>query len=253
MTEVRTALVHGQRPGDGLYCRVSSDRQTTENQFEDLLHIAERDSSGRDWEEIRQALKSCVIAEERPGPTGVTTLYRVVPQLAEDLAQQCVYVEQGRSSKVGAKARPLFEQMKRDAAERKFNRLLVWKVSRLGRNMREVIDTVYELADYGVTVYPVKSQTGPINSTMGKLLWALQAWFAEMENEERSEAVQAGQARAKAAGKIVGRPRVIFDREAVLRLKDGDHQSWETIAKALGVSTGSVRRAYKALKGEPQP
>jgi DNA invertase Pin-like site-specific DNA recombinase len=85
--------------------------------------------------------------------------------------------------------------------------------------MREVIGTVYELADHGVSVFPVKSQAGPINSTMGKLLWAIQAWFAEMENEERSEAVQAGQARARAAGKLVGRPRVIVDRDAVLRLR----------------------------------
>ena len=36
------------------------------------------------------------------------------------------------------------------------------------------------------------AQTGPINSAIGKLLWAIQAWYAEMENEERSEAVQAG-------------------------------------------------------------
>jgi hypothetical protein len=44
--------------------------------------------------------------------------------------------------------------MKRDAAARKFERLVVWKVSRLGRNVREVINTVHELADHGVTVYP---------------------------------------------------------------------------------------------------
>ena len=132
--------------------------------------------------------------------------------------------------------------MKRDAAARKFDRLLVWKVSRLGRNMREVIDTVYELADSGVTVFPLKSQTGPINSAMGKLLWAIQAWYAEMENEERSDAVQAGQARARADGKHFGRPKVVFDREAVLRLRH-EGRSWAEIAETAGVSVGSVRRA----------
>jgi DNA invertase Pin-like site-specific DNA recombinase len=238
---------------DALYFRVSSERQTTENQFEDLLQIAERDGSGRDWALIRGNLSRGLIEEERAGPSGVRTLYHVVPSIAHELAGQCVYVEQGRSSKTGSRARPLFQQMKRDAAARKFDRLLVWKVSRLGRNMREVIDTVYELADHGVTVYPVKSQAGPINSTMGKLLWAIQAWYAEMENEERSEAVQAGQARARAAGKLVGRPRVIFDREEVVRLRDADHQSWLEIAKTLGVSSGSVRRAYNALKSAPLP
>ena len=118
------------------------------------------------------------------------------PRIVAELADLCIYVEQGKSGRKGSKSRPLFEQMKKDAALRKFDRLLVWKVSRLGRDMREVISTVYELSDLGVTVVPVKSETGPINSTMGKLLWAIQAWFAEMENEERSEAIKAGQARA---------------------------------------------------------
>src|SRR5690242_15361520 len=187
---------------DGLYFRVSSERQTTENQFEDLVQIAERDDSGRDWAQVRTALAACVTEEQRPTCGGATrTVYYVQPELAAKLALECIYVEQGRSSKTGARQRPLFEQMKRDAAARKFDRLLVWKVSRLGRDMREVIATVYDLADLGITVIPVKSQTGPISSTMGKLLWAIQAWYAEMENSEKSEAIKAGQARARAGGK----------------------------------------------------
>jgi DNA invertase Pin-like site-specific DNA recombinase len=71
---------------DALYFRVSSERQTTENQFEDLLQIAEKDATG--------------------------TVYRVRPEIAAELARQCVYVEQGKSSKAGSRRRPLFEQMK---------------------------------------------------------------------------------------------------------------------------------------------
>jgi DNA invertase Pin-like site-specific DNA recombinase len=190
---------------------------------------------------------------ERTGPSGAkTTVYRVDSELASALANQCVYVEQGRSSKVGAKARPLFEQMKRDAAARKFSRLLAWKVSRLGRNMREVINTVYELADNGVTVYPVKSPTGPINSAMGKLLWGIQAWYAEMENEERSDAVHSGQACARAAGKHVGRPKAIFDCAAVHRLRR-EGRSWAEIAKSAGTSVGSVRRAFQIAASDSMP
>src|ERR1035437_10443291 len=165
---------------DALYFRVSSDRQTAENQFEDLLHVAEKDGSGRDWAQIRRMLADCIAEEQRPTGMGATkTVSRLRPEVAADLARQCVYVEQGRSGKTGTPPRPLFEQMKRDAAARKFDRLLVWKVSRLGRDMREVISTVYELADMGATVIPIRSQTGPITSTMGRLLWAIQAWYAE--------------------------------------------------------------------------
>ena len=231
---------------DALYFRVSSDRQTAENQFADLLLIAEKDGSGRDWTQIRQLLSKC-IQEEAAGDRAV---YSVNPKVVSELAVRGVYVEQGRSSRRGAKTRPLFEQMKQDAALRRFDRLLVWKVSRLGRDMREVISTVYELSDLGVTVVPVKSQTGPINSTMGKLLWAIQAWFAEMENEERSEAIKAGQARAMASGKSVGRPRVIFDRKEVVKLRK-EGLSWSQIASRLGVSIGTIRRAYQALSAAP--
>jgi DNA invertase Pin-like site-specific DNA recombinase len=158
-------------------------------------------------------------------------------------------VEHGKSSKAGAQPRPLFEQTKRDAAARKFDRLLVWKVSRLGRDMREVITTVYELADLGVTVIPVKSQTGPIASTMGRLLWAIQAWHAEMENGARAEAIRAGQARARAEGKHMGRPRRVFDRQHVVMLRDQERLSWPEIARKLGVGVGTVRRTYVALAG----
>jgi DNA invertase Pin-like site-specific DNA recombinase len=232
---------------DGIYCRVSSERQTASNQFDDLIEVARRDGSGRDWEAIRQKLAACIVEERRPSTMGEERIvYRVDSSLVKELAQQCVYVEQGRSSKVGAGRRPLFEMMKRDAAAKRFDRLLAWNVSRLGRSMREVIESVYELAECGVTVFPVKSQVGPIGSTMGKLLWAIQAWYAEMENEARSEAILAGQARARAGGRQMGRPRRVFPRDQVVRLREKG-QSWSQISKAVGVSVGSVRRAYHGL------
>lgn len=237
---------------DALYFRVSSDRQTTENQFEDLLRAAEKDGARRDWVQIRETLSNCVVEDQRPSASGATrTVYRLRPEIAAGLARQCVYVEQGESSKAGARPRPLFELMKGDADARKFDRLLVWKVSRLGRDMREVISTVYELADLGVTVVPIKSDTGPITSTMGKLLWAIQAWYAEMENGERTEAIRAGQARARANGKHMGRPKRVFDRQEVIRLRDEVRLSWPEIARRTGAGVGTVVRAYRDLGGVP--
>ena len=127
---------------DALYFRVSSDRQTTENQFEDLLQIAEKDESGRPWTQIRQSLSQVVYQQEvGDGRARARPIYRTRPDVVAELVHSCVYVEQGRSGKTGARRRPLFEQMKRDAMHRKFDRLLVWKVSRLGRDMREVVTT----------------------------------------------------------------------------------------------------------------
>jgi DNA invertase Pin-like site-specific DNA recombinase len=82
---------------------------------------------------------------------------------------------------------------------------------------------------------------------MGLLLWAIQAWYTEMENGERAEAIRAGQARAHASGKPMGRPRRVFDHQHVVTLRDQEKLSWPAIARKLGVGAGTVRRAYGAL------
>ena len=48
---------------DALYFRVSSDRQTAEKQFADLLKVAERDGSTCDWKRIRKLLSNCIHEE----------------------------------------------------------------------------------------------------------------------------------------------------------------------------------------------
>ena len=239
---------------DALYFRVSSDRQTTENQFDELLAVAHKDSHQRDLDGIRASLRRCIIAEVRTTRRGLSrTLYRVDSAIAEHLAKECVYVEQGRSSKRGAQKRPLFERMKRDASQGRFSRLLVWKVSRLGRDMREVISTVYELADLGVTIVPVKSQTGPVNTAMGRLLWAIQGWYAEMENEERSENVRLGQARARAQGKEIGRPREVANdvEQQILRLRSAGC-GYKVISQRTGVPRSTIRRLLKGAENMPK-
>ena len=241
---------------DALYFRVSSDsdRQTTENQFDELLTVAHKDNTERDWDRIRADLGRSIITDIRLTRRGISrTLYRVDPDIAERLAKECIYVEQGRSSKRGAQKRPLFERMKRDASLRRFTRLLVWKVSRLGRDMREVISTVYELADLGVTIVPVKSQTGPVNTAMGRLLWAIQAWYGEMENEERSENVRLGQARAREQGKEIGRPREVGNEmeQQILALRADGH-GYKVIAQRTGVARSTVRRILKGAESMPK-
>ena len=151
---------------DALYFRVSSDRQTVENQFEDVIQAAERGGvDGRDWNQLRQALANCILAEQRSAGVGPSRpLYRLRPEAADELTRQCVYVEQGKSGRTEGR-RPLFERMKRDAVTHKFDRLLVWKVSRLGRDMREVIATVYELADLGIYRNSHQVANGPFPLT----------------------------------------------------------------------------------------
>ena len=95
-----------------LYFRVSSHRQTTENQFEDLIQIAEREGPHRDWPRIRELLAMVIDEESRPTKSGeICIVYRVNESVARRLAEECIYVEQGLSGRRSAKRRPLFQQV----------------------------------------------------------------------------------------------------------------------------------------------
>ena len=81
---------------DALYFRVSSNRQTAENQFEDLVQAAERGDPPRDWVRIRSLLAKVVEEEQRPTASrGIRTIYKVNPEIAQELVELCIYVEQG--------------------------------------------------------------------------------------------------------------------------------------------------------------
>ena len=62
-------------------------------------------------------------------------------------------------------------------------------------------------------------------------------------NDERSEAIRAGHARARAAGKQIGRPRKVFRRDLVGEFR-GEGLSWREIARRTGAGVGTVRRAF---------
>lgn len=94
--------------------------------------------------------------------------------------------------------------------------LLVAELSRLGRNMFEVIDIVNQLGENRVEVIFVRQ---PELSTAGphrKLLLAIYSYFAEAEREFISVRTKQGLAAAKASGKKLGRPKGSRDKERIL-------------------------------------
>lgn len=94
--------------------------------------------------------------------------------------------------------------------------LLVAELSRLGRNMFEVINIINQLSEQGVEVVFVRQ---PELSTAGphrKLLLAIYSYFAEAEREFISMRTKQGLAAARASGKKLGRPKGSRDKERVL-------------------------------------
>ena len=66
------------------------------------------------------------------------------------------------------------------------------------------------------------------------------------EKPERSEAIKAGQVRARVAGKHMDRPRKVRRRHGVGELRKAG-RSWSQIAAKLGISARTARRIYAGL------
>ncbi|MFN2111000.1 MAG: recombinase family protein [Anaerolineae bacterium] len=96
------------------------------------------------------------------------------------------------------------------------DKLLAVELSRLGRNMFEVIDIINRLGENGVeTVFvrqPELSAAGPVR----KLLLAIYSYFAESEREFISMRTKQGLAAARAKGKKLGRPKGSRDKHRIL-------------------------------------
>jgi DNA invertase Pin-like site-specific DNA recombinase len=133
--------------------------------------------------------------------------------------------------------------------------LVVWKLDRLGRSLKQLIETVSELQERGIEF---KSLTENIDTTTsaGKLIFHLFGSLAEFERDLIRERTQAGLAAARARGRKGGRPRAegLNDERKValaLSLYNDKRNSIKTICETLHVSRATLYR-YISKQGMAQ-
>jgi len=136
--------------------------------------------------------------------------------------------------------RPAFQQLQAAVFAGEIGTILVYKLDRLSRSLREGIKVLCDWCDRGLRVVSVTQQID-FNGTVGKMLAAVLLGIAEMEQETRRERQAAGIAVAKRAGKYRGRKvgTTKAEPERALKLRDKG-LSAEEIAKSLGVSRNTV-------------
>jgi DNA invertase Pin-like site-specific DNA recombinase len=132
--------------------------------------------------------------------------------------------------------------------------VVVWRLDRLGRSLRHLIDVFADLDDRGVSV---RSLTESIDTSTpgGKLIFHLFGALAEFERDLIRERTVAGLAAARARGRHGGRPTVWTSeklRTALSMYRDGEHDV-ASIARVLGVSRASVYRALAAVQEDVTP
>ena len=154
------------------------------------------------------------------------------------------------ASATDLRGRVAWRRLLDDAAKRRVDIIVVWKMDRAFRSTREALNTVEDLRRWGVGL---RSYTEPwldTTSAAGEFIFTIFAGLAQFERSLIIERVKAGMARARAQGKTMGRPTVINGEWSTIEplLVDGQISQVEA-ARRLGCSRASVQRRLGARKG----
>lgn len=134
-------------------------------------------------------------------------------------------------------------------ALRQGDTLYIWRLDRLGRSLKDLINLVNQLQQLGCELVSIKENIDTSTPT-GKLTFHLFASLAEFERELIKERTQAGIISARARGRMGGRPQKLKESEKqMIRQLMSDRQNSATaIAKQFGVSRATIYSVAKGVK-----
>ena len=126
--------------------------------------------------------------------------------------------------------------------------LVVWKLDRLGRSVKGLVDLVGELAARGIQFISLTDSINT-NTASGRFFFHVMASLSEMERELTVERTKVGLAAAKQQGRTGGRKRLMTDSkiDAARKLMAGGATP-KSVARDLGVSVPTLYRWLPASK-----
>ena len=140
--------------------------------------------------------------------------------------------------------------------------LIVWRLDRLGRSLKHLIEAVADLRERGIGF---KSLTEQIDTTTpgGKLVFHVFGALAEFERDLIRERTHAGLAAARARGRVGGRPKKLADPKTLAlaqKLYDDGQTDIATICRTLGIARATLYRyldrsteRHRAIKDRALP
>ena len=139
-------------------------------------------------------------------------------------------------------ARPAFHQLQADIFSGKIKTVVVWKLDRLSRRLRDGINLLGDWFDRGLRFISVTQQI-ELNGAVGRMIAALMFGLAEIEREHIRERQAAGIALAKTRRIYTGRQQGTTKKKPAraIELRRKGLQINE-IAEAMGVSVRTVHR-----------
>jgi DNA invertase Pin-like site-specific DNA recombinase len=178
--------------------------------------------------------------------------YARVSSVGQDYTTQMERLKAAGAEKVYSEKRSGLDRERKELAlaieyAREGDVLVVTKLDRLARSTVDLYEIVSRLEAKGVAFKVLDDKDVDTSSRTGRFVMGILALIAQFETEIRKERQMEGIAKAKAEGRSGGRPRIVTDDKVsqVRELRESG-QSLREIAKATGLSVGSVRGALVA-------
>jgi len=121
--------------------------------------------------------------------------------------------------------------------------LVVWKLDRLGRSLKHLMEVIQGLEQRGIGFRSLQESLDTTTSG-GRLIFHVFGALAEFERDLIRERTQAGLASARARGRLGGRPRVMDAKQAAIAqsLRQDPQRTVKEICETLGISSATFYR-----------
>jgi DNA invertase Pin-like site-specific DNA recombinase len=141
----------------------------------------------------------------------------------------------------GAKEnRPEFRRLLADAARRRFEAVIVQRFDRAARSVKQLVEALDHLRRCRVAFVSMKEDVDT-STPAGELIFHVMAAIGQFERALIGDRIRSGLQRARALGKVLGRPRAPVRADHVLALRR-EGASYRTIGRRLGISTALAHR-----------
>jgi DNA invertase Pin-like site-specific DNA recombinase len=159
------------------------------------------------------------------------------------------FTDQGISGAKGRNGRPGFDKLMTGIGRKDFDMVAAWSVDRISRSLSDLVAFLGEIKAKDVDLY-LHTQGVDTSTPAGRALFSMLGVFAELERGIITERINAGIARARAAGKHLGRPRISEKLEKRIqdRLRAG--MGIIKVAREVGAGVGTVARVKQEM---PRP
>jgi DNA invertase Pin-like site-specific DNA recombinase len=158
-----------------------------------------------------------------------------------------VYEDKGFSGSKGRDKRPALDGMLKDATRRRFDIVLAFKLDRLARSVKHLIDITDELKAARVDLY-LHDQGVDTSTPAGQLFLHMLAAIAQFERSILIERIEAGLERARGKGVKLGRrPSIPEEKREAIRADLVAGKGIKSAAKAHGVGVLTVQNIKKEL------